>query len=349
METKPDAEAPTFLEALGNLFGSGPKIVRPAFSVYGKLPIYKDFLRHGLASQEAQAFRQWLDKGFSRFWDGDPVCRDYGIGPHLFSLRFEGLGRRVVGGLWGSHDQNELRRFPFALFVSVPASGASGDLAVLGILGQVAEKARALRQELGRAVDVPSFYHLVREAALTLRIERDSAVREKLTGELAGITERAFAESLYGEAAAERWPALLAYLERRRAAGHHGRSGKGGGAPPLACRLGLSGSLPTLRQAEFWAALLQGAGEKSKAPFNVLLSSEGDLTGGLVLFERDLRPDDVFAFHPAPTRADLLEDLRQVVPAPESASYPAANWDRPLAALLAPGALGALAGNAGGA
>jgi type VI secretion system ImpM family protein len=348
METKGEAAAPTFLEALGNLFGSGPKIVRPAFSVYGKLPIYKDFLRHGLASQEAQAFRQWLDKGFSRYWDGEPACRDYVIGPHLFSLRFEGLGRRVVGGLWGSHDQGELRRFPFALFVSVPASGAFGDLAILGILGQVAEKVRTLRQALGRAVDVQSFYHLIREAKLTLRIERDSAVRERLQGELRGLTERAFAESLYGEAAAERWPALLAYLERRRAAGPNGGGGRGGGrsgggAPPLACRICLSGALPTLCQSEFWAALLQGAGEKSRAPFNVLLSSEGDLAGGMVLFERDLRPDDVFAFHPDAPRVDLLEDLRKTVPAqPDSPLHPPAHWDRPLAALLAPGGLGGL-------
>ena len=105
------------------------------------------------------------------------------------------------------------------------------------------------------------------------------------------------------------------------------------------------GALPTLCQAELWAALLQGAGEKSRAPFNVLLSSEGDLAGGMVLFERDLRPDDVFAFHPDPPRADLLEDLRRTVPPrPEaetsSSSKTAESWDRPLAALLEPGALG---------
>src|SRR6185369_2956363 len=169
MATKGEEESPSFLAALGSLFGSGPKIVRPAFSVYGKLPIYKDFLRHGLASQEAQAFRQWLDRGFSRYWDAEAACRDYVIGPHLFCLRFEGLGRRLVGGLWGSHDQGELRRFPFALFVSVPAGGAFGDLAVLGILGQVAEKARDLRHALGRASDVQGFYQIVREASLTLR------------------------------------------------------------------------------------------------------------------------------------------------------------------------------------
>ncbi|HEV7518016.1 MAG TPA: TagF domain-containing protein [Thermoanaerobaculia bacterium] len=363
MATKGEEESPSFLEALGSLFGSGPKVVRPAFSVYGKLPIYKDFLRHGLASQEAQAFRQWLDKGFSRYWDGDPACRDHVIGPHLFSLRFEGLGRRVVGGLWGSHDQGELRRFPFALFVSVPAGGAFGDLAVLGILGQVAEKARDLRHALGQASDVQGFYHLVREATLTLRIERDSAVRERLARELAGLTVGAFAESLYGEAAGERWPALLAYLERRRAAAASGQAGgRAGGAPPLACRLGISGSLPTLCQSQLWAAVLQGAGEKSRAPFNVLLSWEGEPAGGMVLFERDLRPDDVFAFHPDPPRADLLEDLRHDVPtrpeSPERPSSPAAAaataaspafsggaaWDRPLASLLEPGALRASGG-----
>jgi type VI secretion system ImpM family protein len=338
MGTKPEPESPSFLAALGQLFGGGPKIVRPTFSVYGKLPLYKDFLRHGLAAREAQAFRQWLDRGFSRFWDGDPACRDYRIGPHLFSFRFEGLGRRVLGCLWGSHDQGELRRFPFVLFVSLPAGGAHGDLAVLGVLGQVADRAKELRFAVDRAADVTAFYQLVREASLDVRIERDSAVRERLARELRDLTVGAFAESLYGEAAKERWPALLAYFERRRAAGQ-GREV----ARPLACRLGVSRLLSAVRQGELWAALLQGAGEKSRAPFNFLASLEDGPQAGMVIFERDLRPDDVFAFHPDPPRADLLEDLRREIPTlppgAASAAPPPELWDRPLATLLDRGAL----------
>jgi type VI secretion system ImpM family protein len=338
-----DENGPTFFEALGSLFGGGPKILRPALSTYGKLPLYKDFLRHGLAAREAQGFRQWLDRGFSRHWESDEACRNHRIEPHTFSLRFEGLARRVVGGLWGSHDQGELRRFPFTLFVSLPASGAFGDLSALGALEELTGRIAEVRREAATETDAQGFYRRVRETSLTLRLERDTVVRQRLTKELGDVPVRSFAESLYGEAAAERWPALLAYLDRRRAAGRS-RDRKGV-SPPLACRLPVSPLLSTVRQAQLWAAVLLGTGAKGKDPFNVLLPGTGaDPAGGIVVLERDLRPDDVFAFHPSPPAYDFLEDLRTAVPgsaepaapsAPGAASLP----DGPLASLLEPGAL----------
>jgi type VI secretion system ImpM family protein len=336
MASKEEEQAPTFLAALGSLFGGGPKIVRPALSTYGKLPLYKDFLRHGLASRESQAFRQWLDRGFSRHWDADAACRDHRIETHAFSLRFEGLARRLVGCLWGSHDQGELRRFPFTLFVSIPASGAYGDLAALGALERIVEWGAGVRREAAGEADPQGFYRRVRDASLTLRLERDNAVREKLVKDIADLTVERFAASLYGDAARERWPALLAYLERRR---DRSRTKASPAAPPLACRLPVSPLLTPLRQAQLWAAALLGTGAKGKAPFNVLVPALGaDLAGGIVLFERDLRPDDVFAFHPDPPAYDFLEDLRRTVPGSAEPAV-AEIWERPLASLLEPGAL----------
>lgn len=336
MASKPDGEGPSFLSALGNLFGSGPKILHPALSSYGKLPLYKDFLRHGLAAREAQTFRQWLDRGFSRHWETDDTCRGHRIEPHAFSLRFEGLARRVVGGLWGSHDQGELRSFPFTLFVSLPEGGPFGDLAALGALETIADRVTAVRREAAGAADAQGFYRRVRDASLTVHLERDTAVRERLAKETADLTVRRFAESLYKDAAAERWPALLAYLERRRAASPS-RDRKAA-APPLACRLPVSPLLPAVRQAQLWGAVLLGTGAKGKEPFNVLLPGAGaDPVGGIVILERDLRPDDVFAFHPSPPAYDFLEDLRTTVPGAADPNAPA--WDRPLSSLLEPGAL----------
>jgi type VI secretion system ImpM family protein len=333
-------EGTSFLETLGSLFGGGPKIVRPALSTYGKLPLYKDFLRHGLAAREAQAFRQWLDRGFSRHWEADEACRGHRIEPHLFSLRFEGLARRLVGGLWGSHDQGELRRFPFTLFVSLPAGGAFGDLSALCALEAVAGRVAEVRREVAAEADAQGFYRRVRDAALTLRLERDTTVRQRLAKEVADVSVRRFAESLYGDAAAERWPALLAYLERRRATGRS-RDRKAA-SPPLACRLPVSPLLPAVRQAQLWAAVLLGSGAKGKEPFNVLLPGAGaDPAGGIVILERDLRPDDDFAFHPSPPSYDYLEDLRRAVPgaAEPGPPDPAAAGERPLSSLLEPGAL----------
>lgn len=336
MPPRPESESPSFLQTLGSLLGGGPKVVRTGFSAYGKLPIYKDFLRHGLAPKEAQAFRHWLDRGFSRHWEANDACRDHPIEPHAFSLRFEGLARRVVGCLWGSHDQGELRRFPFTLFVSVPAGGSVGDLATVGALDKVAEDAQDLRRAARDTGDVQGFYSRVRAASVTLRIDRDAAVRERLAEALRGITVRDFAASLYGAEATSAWPALLGWLAIRRAAARR----RPPGAPPLACRLPVSRLLPTLRQAELWAALLQGTGGAGKAPLNTLIPWGTDSSGGIVILERDLRPDDVQALHPDPPGYDLLEDLRTKVPGAREAPPSAEPEDKPLSSLLVPGAFG---------
>jgi type VI secretion system ImpM family protein len=334
MASEPKEEGPSFFNALGNLFGGGPKVVRPSWSAYGKLPLYKDFLRHGLAAQEAQAFRHWLDRGFSRHWDEDETCHSHAIAPHAFSLCFEGLARRLAGCLWGSHDQGELRRFPFALFVSLPAGGGGGDLAVLRALEEVAQAAGDLRRSVDAASDAQTFYQRVRTAPLTLRLERDRELREHLVRETAGTTVRAFADSLYGEEAPRLWPALLSYLDRRRAASRS--RDRDAATPPLACRIPLSPLLPRLLQAELWSAVVLGTGARGKEPLNVMLPwKNADPEGGLLLLERNLRPDDVFAFHPAPPRYDFLEDLRRAVPG--TAPLPVESWNRPLSSLLEPG------------
>jgi hypothetical protein len=214
--------------------------------------------------------------------------------------------------------------------------GSIGDLAALDTLGKVAEEARTLRGIAREAGDVQGFYHRVREASLTLRIERDAAVRERLAQAVREVTARAFAESLYGAEAATLWPALLGWLTQRRAAARSREPG----APPLACRLPVSRLFPVLRQAELWAALLQGTGAKGKAPLNVLLPWGNEPAGGIVILERDLRPDDVQALHPDPPGYDLLEDLRKRVPTGKTAPAAMELGEEPLSALLLPGALG---------
>jgi type VI secretion system ImpM family protein len=331
---RPDDDGPSFLDAVGSLFGTGPKIARSSWSAYGKLPLYKDFLRHGLAAPEAQSYRQWLDRGFSRHWDEDSVCKTHKIAPHAFSLSFDGLARRVTGCLWGSHDHGELRSFPFTLFVSLPAGGGLGDLSILRALEEVAQSAAALRSTLDAAPDVQTFYHRLRASSLTLRLEREKALAGRLDKETAGVRVGAFAESLYGDEAPSLWPALLTYLDRRRSAA---RSRDRAATPPLACRLPISPLLPVALQAELWSALVLGAGARGKEPLNVIFPWKGaDPAGGLLILERNLRPDDVFIFHPAPPHYDFLEDLRKTVPAAAGPSTD--GWGLPLASVLKAGA-----------
>jgi type VI secretion system ImpM family protein len=335
MASNPDGEGTSFLDAVGSLFGTGPRIAKPSWSAYGKLPLYKDFLRHGLAAPEAQAFRQWLDRGFSRHWDEDEICHSHSITPHAFSLSFDGLARRLAGCLWGSHDHGELRSFPFTLFVSLPASGGTGDLSVLRALEEVAQSAGALRRSLDAAPDVQAFYQRMRESALTLRMERDKTLVPRLEKETQGLTVRAFAESLYGADADALWPALIAYLDRRRSASR--TRDRDAATPPLACRLPVSPLLTALLQAELWSAFILGSGAKGKEPLNVLLPWKGDPEGGILILERNLRPDDVFVFHPSPPHYDFLEDLRRSVPG-SAGTLPQEDWNLPLSSLLQAGA-----------
>lgn len=320
---------------LGSLFGGGPKLVRAPFSAYGKLPIYKDFLRHGLAAQEAQGFRQWLDRGMSRHWDEDPACKGHEITGHTFSLRFEGLARRVVGSLWGSSDQGSLRRFPFALFISLPVGGGVGDLAAVRASGEVAEQAVRLYREAKEANGPEGFYQLLRGTTFETSLAPEKEIRAEVEREAGTVSVGRFAESLYGDQAPALWPALLAYLERRKA----GAQDRNAPQPPLACRLPLSPVFPGKLQAEIWGAFLLPRGEKGKSPFNVVLPSGAgaDPAEGLSILERDLRPDDVFLFHPDPQSYDFVEDLRRSVPGAGGETAPPEGWDRPLATILATG------------
>lgn len=59
---------------------------------------------------------------------------------------------------------------------------------------------------------------------------------------------------------------------------------------------------------------------------------------GIVLLRRELRPEDVCAFHPQMPGYELIEDLRETVPA-GCGSATAARWNGtlPLASLLVRG------------
>jgi hypothetical protein len=86
------------------LGGSASGTTELSLSTYGKLPIYKDFLRTNLAGPEAVAVKGWLDRGFSRFWESRDACRDLKIEPHAFLLLLPDTSHYVLGYLWGSHD-----------------------------------------------------------------------------------------------------------------------------------------------------------------------------------------------------------------------------------------------------
>jgi len=303
MSKSPESRS-SILQLLKLSFG-GSKTVELPLSCYGKLPLYRDFIRNALAGPEAQAFKQWLDRGFSRHWEAQDACREYRFGSHALVLTFPGTGRTVLAYVWGSADNEGLRRFPFAFFVSVPASRGSGPGPALDAAAQFARRAQGWQDDLDVFRDVETLLHAVRDRRVSLTLVDEESALERLREGLGGVTVREFAESLYGAAAPRLFPALLDWLRRL---GGHGQD------LPVAARLPGSPLLPAVHQAGLWAGLLRDERGRRPTPCNLLVPLQGDAGVGPVILGRDLRPEDVLVFHPEMPGYELAEDLRRTVP-----------------------------------
>lgn len=297
----------------------GPKRVELPLGIYGKLPFYKDFLRANATGAEATAFRAWLDRGFSRFWEADAASREADLPPHGFVLHLPGTDGAVLGRMRGSHDSGGLRRFPLVLFVSQPAGkGAGRALANLHALTQVLPALLEADQLLTSLDGVEAFYARARDLVVRASIVEHDAVLNQLRSDVEGLSVAGLARGMYGEAAERLWLALLGYLGRQQTSGR------------LAVRLPVAPEPPAATQALLWTAVLAGAEPRKQAPVSVLLPlTEPD--AGLVLVQRELRPDDALLFNPACRDYEFVEDLRREVP---GAADPQPLPDRPLADLL---------------
>jgi len=325
MSKSPESRS-SILQLLKLSFG-GPKTVELPLSCYGKLPLYRDFIRNALAGPEAQAFKQWLDRGFSRHWEAQDACREYRFGSHALVLNFPGTGRAVLAFLWGSADNEGLRRFPFAFFVSVSASRGSGPGPALDAAAQFARRAQGWQDDLDDFRDVDALLHAIRGRQVPLTLVDEESALERLREALTGVTVKEFAESLYGTAAPRLFPALLAWMRRL---------GGPGQDPPVAARLPGSPLLPAVQQAGLWAGLLRDERGRGPAACNVFIPLQGDAGVGPVILGRDLRPEDVLVFHPEMPGYELAEDLRRTVPGSTEAdsSWLADNGGEPVSWLL---------------
>ena len=297
----------------------GPKRVELPLGVYGKLPFYKDFLRANATGAEATAFRAWLDRGFSRFWEADTESREADLPPHGFVLHLPGTDGAVLGRMRGSHDSGGLRRFPLVLFVSQPSGkGAGRALANVQALTQILPALLDADRTLTNVDGVESFYARARDLVVRASVVEHDAVLSQLRGDVDGLSVAGLARGMYGEAAERLWPALLAFLGRQQGRGR------------LAVRLPVAPEPAAATQALLWTALLAGDEPRKQVPISVLLPlTEPD--AGLVLVQRELRPDDALLLNPASRGYEFVEDLRRDVP---GAADPQPLPDRPLADLL---------------
>jgi hypothetical protein len=104
------------------------------------------------------------------------------------------------------------------------------------------------------------------------------------------------------------WPALLSYLDR-----HQRRIEAHPHIADMAARLPSADSIPVVLQTQIWSLIIGRFDNRRNRPFQLLVPAN-DASGGITLFLRNLRPDDVFAFHPKALEYEHIEDLRASVP-----------------------------------
>lgn len=294
----------------------GPKQVELEVSAYGKLPIYKDFLRHGLAAPEAQAFRRWLDRGVSKFWETHEAYGDAPIPDQALMVSFPTTSHQILAYLWDSHDHGGLRRFPFVLFVSLPLSKSEAPLSLLYALDQFLRQAEAMRRQLASLHRLDDYYPFIRTARVQLEIHGDKSLKERLA-ERQEPTLGDLGDIFYGEHdAQDRWPALIHHLRHLAQRPQH----------DLAVRLPRTESLPAWELNALYCLLLKGARINSRKPLQMFFPP-GVAGGGVTILHRDLRPDDIFTLHAEMPDYHGIDDLRSHVPGaraiPPKASPPA--------------------------
>src|SRR5262245_6518703 len=86
-------------------------------AAYGKLPLSKEFLRHGCYEGTTLKFKNWLDGGHDKL-AAPKNLRDGN--PRRFFLRPAGSSEGLVGVSSNSRDASQERRFPFVVFAAVP-------------------------------------------------------------------------------------------------------------------------------------------------------------------------------------------------------------------------------------
>jgi type VI secretion system ImpM family protein len=332
-----------FSKLKGGLSGADgpPKLETCTLHLYGKLPIYKDFISSGFTEEGSKDFRDWLGNGFSRRWSVLDQYKGTEIPLHTFLFALPGGKRSVAGALWGSHDEGGLRQFPFTLFAVVPQGKAVSDpFVALSFLEAFEERAAYIRRNFVQGRTVASFYDSFRGARIEVPVKRPAKIAEGVEKEAKGVTLGEFAESLLGPSAAAQWPGFLDRV--KRACSH--APGEGAGA----VRLPLGNLLPAEIQVQIWLTWLEGEDVfADRGPSGTLVCRSGGRSRAVLLF-RDLRPEDFLLLHPERTDYEFVEEtvLSGAAPAvegedgtkPEGAGSeePPAGWTSPLASLLHP-------------
>jgi type VI secretion system ImpM family protein len=293
---------------------------------FGKLPLAGDFIHFRLEGDEARAFVGWLERGQAlvesiRRGGGEDTAGG-AAEPRRFRFAFDpGNGRRLlVGVLRESHDRGALRRFPFALFASLEASGFRERPSLMPLLfAEPWEMLDTGMESLGRATGTEELFGLLSGMSISVP-EAGRATAKDVDGILGETVAGEFWTVLLGEGSVPRRAALFDLLVQTLLPFRKNRPEE----VPVALKLPLAGGARDVSvQSVFWVELLAGMLRGARLAPSVFLSTApggGTPTSLHVFFQRA----DETNFAALLTRryeADYVSDLTDPRPA---ASPPAA-------------------------
>jgi len=245
---------------------------------FGKLPLAGDFIHYRLDGDEARAFVGWLERG-QALVEGirRGGAEDLTGGPEeprRFRFAFDpGNGRRLLFGvLRESHDRGALRRFPFALFGSVEASGFRERPSLMPLLFAPAwDRLDATMDSLVDVGGTDELFSRLDGAGITLQEAGPEASKEVDTI-LAKTPPAEFWSRLFGEERKARRVALFDILLQAILPFARKRLEE----VPVALKLPLAGSsADVVVQSAFWVDLLAGMLRGARLAPNLFLRAPG--------------------------------------------------------------------------
>jgi hypothetical protein len=250
---------------------------------YGKLPIYKDFLksRNGDSSEK---FQGWLN-GLDRL-----IGRPAKI-PRTQRVMFlpESGKEYVLATVWDSSDQGGVRAFPFTLYFE-PSRRFLASITDQVVFGNLSlwEVLEREKPGLAAARSAQDFYQRLRGVGHHLTLSVASVEEGQFWKEAHGTSVKALATAIFGGEAVDGWVRLL--WRALLALGPAGRATSI--VPTLALRLPLGTGIAYHLQVETWIKFIRERGSNT-VPSVIFPRDPVEGSASFCLFFRPIRESDV--------------------------------------------------------
>lgn len=153
-----------------------------AVSIYGKLPIYKDYIQVGCNEKRTAEFKHWLEEAFGQpyeIFDGRTVPIEK---PHKIIFSLSDGKSLVIATIWPSTDEGGLRKFPFSTFAVLPRSMFDGQslIELWPALQSVWSQFTNLYEQAKSQQDITALYEKFKETQVNFELDIEATPPEPL-------------------------------------------------------------------------------------------------------------------------------------------------------------------------